>query len=83
MTLASVHTPTMTLKNAALLALIGTILITSVLEAKSMSSNDLEGKHVSFGGDIRCCWDRASCVVNHPFDIFSQGIEKEYCNSGL
>jgi hypothetical protein len=31
MTLANVHTPTMTLKNAALLALIGTILMTVLL----------------------------------------------------
>ena len=31
MTLANVHTPTMTLKNAALLALIGTILMTALL----------------------------------------------------
>jgi hypothetical protein len=31
LTLASVHTPTMTLKNAALLALIGTILMTALL----------------------------------------------------
>ncbi len=42
-----------------------------------MSSN------VSLGGDIRCCWDRASRVVSHPLTFFSQGIEKEYCNSGL
>jgi hypothetical protein len=31
MTLANVHTPTMTLKNAALLALIGTILMMALL----------------------------------------------------
>ena len=31
LTLLSVHTPTMTLKGAALLALIGTVLITAVL----------------------------------------------------
>ena len=31
LTLANVHTPTMTLKNAALLALIGTILMTALL----------------------------------------------------
>jgi len=31
MTLANVHTPTMTLKNAALLALVGTILMTALL----------------------------------------------------
>ena len=31
MTLANVHTPTMTLKNAALLALIGTVLMTALL----------------------------------------------------
>ena len=31
LTLGSVHTPTMTLKNAALLALIGTILMTALL----------------------------------------------------
>ena len=31
MTLANVHTPTMTLKGAALLALIGTVLITAFL----------------------------------------------------
>jgi len=31
MTLVNVHTPTMTLKNAALLALIGTILMTALL----------------------------------------------------
>jgi hypothetical protein len=31
LTLTSVHTPTMTLKNAALLALIGTVLMTALL----------------------------------------------------
>src|ERR1019366_2244904 len=31
MTLANVHTPTMTLRNAALLALIGTVLMTALL----------------------------------------------------
>ena len=31
MTLANIHTPTMTLKNAALLALVGTILGTALL----------------------------------------------------
>jgi hypothetical protein len=31
LTLANVHTPTMTLKNAALLALIGTVLMTALL----------------------------------------------------
>jgi hypothetical protein len=45
-----------------------------------MSSNDLEGEHVSPGGYIGCRYWTSSCVFDPSFP---QGIEKEDCNSGL
>jgi hypothetical protein len=49
-----------------------------------MSSNDLEGEHVSLGGDIRSLLlgPRDLCFES-PADIFPQGVEKEGCNAGL
>ena len=42
-----------------------------------MSSNDLEGEHVSLGGDIRLLLlgPRDLCFES-PADIFPQGVEK-------
>jgi hypothetical protein len=47
-----------------------------------MSSNDLEGNTSALARHTLLLGPRKLCC-EAPIDIFSQGIEKEYCNSGL
>jgi hypothetical protein len=48
-----------------------------------MSSNDLEGNTSALAETYAAAVGTARVVFESPVDIFPQGIEKEYCNSGL